>query len=435
MINLDDILREELNSDNFSSKKKAFAKKLKSLIENSDAHEDIANNTEQRYKNLLKLLSPKKNDNDISENARKNIDNMLNENVSTKRETIIEIAYVLSDKNNGEVIANDLLQSIGYPKLHASSEIELLFIYAFRNSLSFESFKSLYNEYISPNRIKIEAEYNENIKEESSTYFYNQIQNISNRIGLFSFLDKNAHYFGKGSKKLSKLFNETFEKMRNKCETKISKQALKLDFYLYYASNLKRNEFLENYDKCWSNEAPRTGYDAYMDTQNDYDFLPIRTSDEYEMTRGIRFSTIFDGTSAILDEKATISREGLLLWLVFYYCNCNGEEQFYNVEDINEILSCRFRSLDEADYFDKFVITILNFSLDNNKVLYDGEEIETTKSDVISFQNIHELRHSIIRKIWECCYFDESFASKNFLNTNNSTSFKLFENKKYKKHS
>ena len=81
------------------------------------------------------------NQENIKSSAAHKIRKLLSPFASIKRgrETIIEIAFILSDKDTkeGEDIANDLLKLMHYPRLHSTSAIEICYIYSLRNGLSY----------------------------------------------------------------------------------------------------------------------------------------------------------------------------------------------------------------------------------------------------------------------------------------------------------
>lgn len=321
----------------------------------------------EKYKNLEPDVIK------IQTKVRKNIANWFNPLVSIKRETIIDIAFILADiqNKNGEIIANDLLNAAGYPKLHSTSEMEIFYIFSLRNGKTYLDFLDLVHEY---NTLDLDIKSNATISDEAktSTYFYHEQKDITDKNKLFCYLKSKTLDFGVGSKKISKKVSYTFDKMVQRYQ---SKKDLKLDFFLYYASDKTFTEFLTDFEKSGMTtaETARLAYDKYINgcCPMDFEFYPINRCS---------YSTVFDGLDNVISGEKTLTREGLLLWLLFYYHkDDDGNEYYFQLDDINDFIGTRFLRLNDNYYFDKYVLTILGFTLDDHKIKYNGEEISDDK--------------------------------------------------------
>jgi len=481
----------------------------------------------------------------IKNTASKNVSNWLNQSKSIKRETIIDIAFILADieEMNGEDIANDLLKNMHFPKLHSSSEIEIVYIYALRNGLKYTDCLKLYKSYLARNGVA-SSEYKEKQIDKTSTVFHNELINIINQDELFSFLDSQRHHFGVASRKMNSLVLKLFYRMlsykiiiesdesNNTTVTTVIKKAieeekhntnsiesslvedclklavhepfvlylsnkktayslyniilkaggsveifdskyqslmdLKLDFFLFYASNDSLVAFKERFVKetMGQDQTPeenhgldRLAYDEYIKNYDDYiddSILKARDTNKplyhkYIMDRknnhpvfypikghpspkdplrdaedGCLFSTVFDNFIEVLKNKKSLSREGLLLWLLFYYRIDGFKEDYLNIADINDLISDRYSILNENNYFDNFIITVLSIESEHGKIFYkrDGHKEEINKDD-LNAENIHKLRHSIIRLFKD--NFDPYFAAEYFTEKlDNSTTSTIF---------
>ena len=246
---------------------------------------------------------------------------------------------------------------------------------------------------------------------------YHEQKDITDKNKLFYYLKSKTLDFGVGSKKISKKVSNTFDKMLQKYQ---SKKDLKLDFFLYYASGKTLTEFLTDFEKSGMTtaETARLAYDKYINgcCPMDFEFYPINRCS---------YSTIFDGLDNVISGEKTLTREGLLLWLLFYYHkDDDGKEYFFQLDDINDFIGSRFLRLNDNYYFDKYVLTILGFTLDDHKIKYNGEEI--SDDNLLSKNNIHELRKSIIRQIFINQLFEYDYAAESFIGTNNSTTSLTF---------
>ncbi len=483
----------------------------------------------------------------IKNTASKNVTNWLDSSKSIKRKTIIDIAFILTDnkKKNGEDIANALLQDMHYQKLHASSEIEIVYIYALRNGLTYVDCLKLYNSYLARHGVVTSNNKEEKI-DETSTVFHNEILNISNQEGLFEFLDRKRQHFGIASRKMNALVSKLFYRMlshkiiiksdisSSKAVTDLIKNAieeekyntnsiasdmvenclkiaqyqpfvvylsnkktadllydaistaggnaeifksryeskmdLKLDFFLFYASNDSLDVFRDRFAKdtmqtMEDNHAlNRLAYDDYikqymsyidnyindstkganpsryhkqiMDRKNNRPiFYPIKgyssPTDSYRSAcDGCLFSTVFDGFTEVLKNQKSLSREGLLLWLLFYYRMDGGKEDYLDMADINALIGSRYSSLNENNYFDNFIITILSIESHNGKLFYKyGKHKEEIDKSDLNTENIHQLRHSIIRLFKDV--FEPDFAAEYFTEkSDNTTTSAVFKSTK-----
>lgn len=222
MKKINDIFDEFRRIDSKGAKEK-FCQCLKNYIHNKyrgiDEYAALAKFTDAYVEYLLDLeknqnckVNPDKRK--IKNLASKNIPNWLNPKCSIKRETIIDIAFILADpkQKNGESIANDLLQQMHYPKLHASSELEIFYIYAFRNGLRYSDCLKLYKIYLERDQVEIsddEGKYDH----DTSTVFHDGLLNIDDKEKLFSFVDSKRQYFGVASRKMNAEVLKRFHRM------------------------------------------------------------------------------------------------------------------------------------------------------------------------------------------------------------------------------
>lgn len=196
---------------------------------------------------------------------------------------------------------------------------------------------------------------------------------------------------------------------------------LKLDFFLFYAEDKSLAEFQKEFSKTKMHQY--SDYAAAPIGKWRYDKYIEWTGMIYYPINKCRFSTVFDGLDDVFKNRKTLSREGILLWLLFYYHKDVEDKDCYSLEDINGLIQKRYAMLNEDDYFDNFLITVLKFKLENGKIMYGNEEIE--KTDTLNTENIHELRHNIIR-LFEL-NFNPDFAADSFIDTSNSTTSLSFK--------
>lgn len=383
------------------------------------------------------------NQENIKSSAAHKIRKLLSPFASIKRgrETIIEIAFILSDKDTkeGEDIANDLLKLMHYPRLHSTSAIEICYIYSLRNGLSYLDALALIHDYqlsmiqgcmpecrkASVGRPKkrdadstISVPMGVFATEATSSFYYDRQKNIGDKKILLDYLTSNSLKWGVGSKKISRTIEDTFYKMMKNYKTK---KDLVLDFFLYYSSEKSLSVFLQDFKDAGytTAETARIEYDRYIKARpREYDFYP--------MIHG-SYSTVYDNLNDVLKGRGSLTREGFLLWLVFYYCPGEDKEYFL-LDDINEFIGSRFLRLDEQYGFDKYILTVLSFSLEGDTVMYNGELIHDGQN--LCKDNIHSLRKSIIQHISKNKIFNSHFSVEDFGGTNDSTTSITFETNK-----
>lgn len=529
MRNVTDIIQEIAVQSSVGAKEE-FCKKLKQYMHKKykgiNEHTDVKRFTDAYTKYLLKLEKfcnpngdPKRQKSSGLPNN--NIANWLDPTTGISRESIIDIAFILADskKKDGEKIANDLLKSAHHPQLHASSELELFYIYALSNGLGYVECLKLYRSYLE--RDKVELPDTDNTHNGvTSTFFHDNVVNIKDEESLFSFVDSKRQYFGTASLKMNGYFSEKFNEMINnnykiviksyenvtgankarernvnnadviadvivkaldikedlqknekakiiadlkKTQKKVEKKPLvlyvcgdknaasisecvlscggnvkmrklsliemKLDFYLFYACDDSLCQFLKRFSETSIDsyiyvdqkkgereiKVDSRRYDKYF-VYRSYVFYPIKAQS---------FSSVSSGIDAVLKNEKTFSREGMLLWLLYYYGKFGGIEKYCSLLEINDIIYKRYFMLNEDDYFDRIIIMLLKFKLINGRVYYDKEEIDPTS---LKTNNIHELRHSIIRLLEP--YFKSEFAVNMFGEKDNITTSLAFESTK-----
>ncbi len=289
-----------------------------------------------------------------------------------KRESIIATAFALkyagsqsnSEKSleDGECIANQLLLSIGYPKLSPSSETEIIYIYALNNSKSYAECIDLYNSYTA---FKMGKKPNQTgDKKSESTTFYANYFNFKD-IGqqeLYEKIWERSWDLRNGSKLMTDYFVQTFSEEAKKSGV-LQSAAL---FYLMFAGKTKDektfNEALSA-SKCFCKEDNEIW---------NVDYLSRWLFDqkcEHKIIRNT-FDSFYSAISKLKPEDGLvsekyISREGFIMWMLF--CGATYEE-------INAKLARRFGTLQFEYYFDRIVTMIASFRLDNGCIRYYDRE-------------------------------------------------------------
>lgn len=539
-----DILNE-FEEHGVTGAREGFCQKLKKLVnekyEGATSYARTAKFTDEYMAylyDLEKFRAPDKapSMSGIKDLASKNIPNWLNGRGVVKRESIIDLAFILADpeKKNGEQIANELLRSMHYPQLHASSEIELFYIFALRQGLGYTDCLRLYKAYLERGGSSV-LPVEDTGAYKTSTVFHDAMVDIENEEKLFAFVDSQRQYFGVASRKMNEIVSKSFHRMlahevvienageepdliaerikeyidkeeknlnffdpegierelRRAKETPfrvllssrknaaalcelIEKNGgeaekreseygsiidLKLDFYLYYASDDSLLAFKDRVVKetmgddnnCYLDSSDYNNYIKnyadYMDQaavalkgKNDKAyyrllmerkrtrpiFYPIKghpkSNVDYDSSEGCLFRTVFDDLGEAVKNRQSLSREGLCLWLLFYYRENGRTGLFYDMDAINSLIQTRYAVLDTDDYFDNYLATVLSFRLEDGRVMYGNEEIEDTD---LKTENIHTLRHSVVRLFKEI--FDPDFAAESFMDTSNSTTSLIYD--------
>lgn len=507
--------------------KEFFCKTLKEYIHAKyngiDESADIKKFTEDYHSYLTALerfQDPKsksakpKNDSLISNNIK----HWLAPNKGISRESILDIAFILADNKskNGEQIANALLQSMHYPKLHASSELEIFYIYAFLNGLNYTECLKLYKNYLARSKNVFSA-IDDTDSDPTSTKFHDELVHITDEEKLFAFVDSKRRHFGTASRKMNGYFSKSFDKMLDnnfkivikgyekdkrgsqafqgnidnanriadiivealeidrdaqkkekanilnglkRAQRKIDKEPLtlyikgkknaisvyncisdcggnvtmrkinrielKLDFYLFYAGDESLGPFLKNFLKTppmlyVPSNSKKDEFHAPIDCRR-FDHYFIYKPHIFYPIKPISFTSIFNNIDSVLKNEKSFSREGMLLWFLYYYSKIDHGEDHYSLADVNDLICSRYQMLNTADYFDRFIVMLLNFKLQNGRVFYQDEEIDPEN---VNISNIHELRHSIIR-LYKA-YFKPCFAVDMFEDKDNITTSLIFK--------
>ena len=529
MKNVNDIIKENLTQPSISATE-IFSEILKRQIHHKykgiNEAADLKKFKDDHRKYLLEIenFQNSTSKRKISKNTSlsyNDTQNWLDPEKDIKRKSIIDIAFILADhKNkNGEKIANELLGSMHYPKLHASSELEIFYIYALLNGLSYTECLKLYKTYLERDKIDFPTE-DIAYEDTTSSKFYKKVEHITDAESLFSFVDSKRQYFGIGSRKMNGYFSDTFKKMLNsnfkiviksyenadgakkaalnnidnadriadvimdaleihedarkkekakildalkKAQRKIDKKPLtlyikgekqaisvrkcisdcggnvtmrninqielKLDFYLFYASNQSLKQFLKKFSETPAMLYVPTGskkdeFHAPINSRRFDHYFIYKRCDFYPINP-ITFTSIFDNIDSVLKNKKSFSREGMLLWFLYYFIKNNQGENYDSLTEINEFISTRYQMLDTSNYFDRFIVMLLTFKLKEGKVFYGNEEIDPSN---LNTTNIHELRHSII----QLCrpYFDSNFSVNLFEDNDNLTTSLIFKSTK-----
>lgn len=355
----------------------------------------------------------------LTTRARNNLNKWRNPEIGITRSSIIDLAFLLADnsKKNGEDVANELLKAMGYPLLHSRSEIETLYGYCLRNGLSYLDCQMLYQEYIkysteqtsAPNDSMKILPISDDADEKTSSYYSREQSKLRDKTALFSHLAAESIHFGTGSRRLSKLVTDQFNKMLP--EASRSRTLLCLDFYLYYASDKSVQTFLTEFKAAGYGaiESVRAAYNQHINCRSEFCFYPMASCS---------YSAVYDSLTNVMNGRGFLTREGLLLWLLFYYHKDNeGNEDFFDLTKVNELLHARYLLLDDRFYFDRYIMTILNFSLENGSVKFGNEMI--ADDPTLNKENIHTLRRSVIRLFRDA--FDKTHVAA-FGGTSNSTS-------------
>ena len=522
MRTIDDILTELKASDSIDAKER-FNEKLRGYLYEKYKSTDEAAVYKKFHRDydaflaeLDSLRSPEERMSKVNRDlrARNNTTNWLSADKIPKRESIIDIAFILADskKRNGEDIANDLLKSMGYPPLHASSEVEIFYIYALINGINYTDCLKLYKSYLSRTK-PIVIDDDKKYASATSTVFHDELIHITNKKQLFQFVDSKRQYFGVASRKMNEIFSRYYNEMPNNtfklviksyndtneaeeaeenadkvadaivkalglppdipesertdiikkikktqarvektpftlyikgeenaravgkcvsdCGGKVSMRHLsqieqKLDFYIFFAGNDSLDQLLKDFSNTPADKyiystnkkdeldtsVNRSRYDKYL-AYRECRFRPLKTDS---------FTTFFSGIDSVLKNEKSFSRGGMLLWLLYYYCKSGDNERYFSLSDANDIISTRYLMLNEDDYFDRFIITLFKFRLIDGKVFFGEEEIESTK---LNTNNIHELRHSIIRLFER--HFNSSYAVDLFIDKDKVTTSLIFK--------
>lgn len=383
-------------------------------------------------------------------------------NKSISRKIIIEFAFAISMNKyiDGEKIANDLLMSMGYPKLHLSSTIEIFYAYSLRNNLSYSKCCSMIEKYQAFPKSDFDSTKIDT--DNSSTYFGKEIVAAESEEKFFLKMNIFHQMLDKGSKKITKNFIETFKIANKKYSTLNLEYGLeaKLAFYLFYYTCYKGDflqflqmfmenllysnqtneqssekidittELIENYFRCNNivDFSENTDNDKWKYSYNSqHYFFPIKGHsrkydiNSFEKKSSCNFDTISYDIDNLLGRQTKynkgqrcnvdypiLSREAYILWLVFLG---------FDLEDINALIGCRYARLDENVYFDNFIITVLSFKLENEQVKF--KNISVTDTETLSKKDICNLRQSII---YELSLFDIDCSCESFVTISKSTS-------------
>ena len=443
MRTIDDILTELTASDSIDAKER-FNEKLRGYLfekykstDEAAAYKKFHRDYDVFLAELDSIRRPEERMSKVNRDlrARNNAANWLSADKIPKRESIIDIAFILADskKRNGEEIANELLKSMGYPKLHGSSEIEIFYGYALRNGLSYAECLSLIDEYNSrkprntppaPIKKRLGRPKKQDKADsdklspkpfgvgETSSYYHKKQEIISDKEALFDHLDSNSVSFGIGSRKIAQRVSETFDNMLKEYK---HKKDVKLAFFLYYSSDKSVSEFLREFKESGNTtaETARLAYDRYIKARYKlFNFYPINNWS---------YSNISDCINNTVNGDEIMTRECLLLWLLFYYAP-NADPMYFRLDDVNDFIGSRFLRLDERYFFDRFVLTVLGFSIDGDTVKYNGEPI--CDDPRLCGDNIHALRKSVIRCIFNAGAFNSDYAADDLTATKKSTTYK-----------
>ena len=351
-----------------------------------------------------------------------------------KRSSIIGIGFVITDEMEGdrEKVVNELLNAMGYPKLHGTSEIERFYIHALNKKISYVNCVKLYMDYKKYIGDKTPLMKGSIPKGRTSTYYHDYVREIQEKSDE-DFFEKMWEISSEASvvsRKMSDFFCVSFDNAEKEYGTE---ERVKLAFYMMFSDKkYSVDEVLDIYKcKCESEETKdwnKETWDVLLSPKNHFEFKVIKGNrKEGEEERGCRFSTIDKGIGKVLKRKADISREALLLWLIF------RDEK--NHESINNKIKERYATLDKDVYFDRFIMMISNFQLekDSKQIKYfdfnnQQEYLVEDDEDVLSTDDLHSLRRSVIDHL--NVVFNFEMAADSFTSTENNTSKNITEMKR-----
>ena len=445
---------EEFETLNAKNRYKVFIEKLLEYIEKKyDSGEEGEKSTKKQlvgkfrkdYYEILGNVSEIIGEKHNQESMRRDIGRWFNDGnyKAIKRSSIINIGFVITDEleGNREKVVNELLNAMGYPKLHGTSEIERFYIHALNKKISYANCVKLYMDYKEYIGHKIPFVKENEPKGRTSTYYHDYVIEIQEKEGN-DFFDKMweiSSEVSAVSRIMSDLFCDSFNNAINAYGTE---ECVKLAFYMLFSDTWlrSRDEILDDlgkykeenkYGEEWEKNRKEM-WDEFLSPNNKFQFKVIkgyRKNGEKE-ERGSRFGTVYTDINKVLKREADISREALLLWLIFQ------DEKDY--ESINNKIKKRYATLDKDVYFDRFIMLVSNFQLEegskqikyfdfNNQQEYLVEDDE----HILSTDDLHSLRRSVIIYLNEM--FDLKMAAGSFINTENNTSKNIIEIKRTQK--
>lgn len=339
------------------------------------------------------------------------------------RLTVIHIAFVLTDRINKNIdrlaIANELLLSLGYPQLRASSIIEIFIIYAFNQKLPYDVCVDKYNKFMKTHTYFVSN--NSAFSEKTTTIFQKQIcdKKYKNDDELFEDISFILNSMRNVSLKIKETFCKTLEEV--KIKRNMSKIRIQCEFFLTFVKSSQKAQKIFNFKFPLTSGTGKTREEYFAEIDNlcldGMGFIPIGNVDSQ---KNYKARTIIDALDMVEKGKTMLSREAYLLWLL--YCG-------YDTERINYEISCRYEPLNREVYFDNFVITIGNFSLHKNEIgnpIVEYKDILNNRNLFIAEDDIgilrkesdFALRQSIIEIF--ISNFDKNFAAERFINLKDS---------------
>lgn len=344
------------------------------------------------------------------------------------RLTVIHIAFVLTDKLNEDAdrleIANELLLSLGYPQLRASSIIEIFLIYALNQKLSYDACVRKYNEFVNTHIYSsTDAQL---FAQKTTTIFQKQVcdKKYKNDEELYEDVSSILNSMRDTSLKIKENFCKTLEEIKS--NRRMSKIRIQCEFFLTFVASGQKAQQMFNLKFPLTTGTGKTR-DEYFDEIDNLSlkgmcFVPIGKVDS---KKSFKARTIIDDLDKVEKGKTMLSREAYLLWLL--YCG-------YDTQKINLEISCRYEPLNEDVYFDNFITTVGRFKLSKNeqgvpvveyKDVYKNCDHFIVKDDIgiLNTKNDFTLRQSIIDIF--IANFDKNFAAERFVNSKDSTVDKI----------